>query len=78
MTEETWSDLPYDLSLSRYEVSTYGKLRNKNTNYIFNSTPTLAGYIPVDIKNNNGKSIGIGLHILVARHLSLIQIINLL
>ena len=67
MTIETWSDLPLNLELSRYEVSTHGRLRNKRTNYMFKLKPTLAGYIQVGLKRDDDINIGIGLHILVAK-----------
>lgn len=56
--EEIWKDLPKSLLLSRYQVSSLGKIKNKNTNYILKSKPNDSGYIRINLKldNNNYKS----------------------
>ena len=42
-TIEIWKDLPKDLKLSKYEVSNFGRIKNKD--YIFNPSPKKRGYL---------------------------------
>ena len=43
--EEIWKDFPDDMQLSRYQASNLGRIKNKNTDYIFNPKPTCIDYI---------------------------------
>ena len=59
-----WKSIPGGFSM--YEVSNYGKLRNKRSKYISRAKPTKIGYIRVNIVKDDGTKPRMGLHILVA------------
>jgi hypothetical protein len=62
MIEEEWKTLD---SFSKYEISSFGNIRNKKSNYIL--TPTLkSGYHIVGIINNENKTVSMKVHRLVA------------
>jgi hypothetical protein len=62
MNEEVWKTLD---NFSNYEISSYGNLRNKTTNYTLN--PCIkSGYLCTSIKNDDGDLKSIKIHRLVA------------
>ena len=68
MTNETeeWKDLPTELLLSKYEISNLGRLRNKNTKYIFGPKPYKHGYIRATLHFDDEIKKAQTIHILVA------------
>lgn len=64
---EEWKDLPADLLLSRYQISSMGSLKNKTTGYISQANPGCSGYIARPIINDAGQRKHHCYHILVAR-----------
>lgn len=71
--EEIWKDLPIDLFLSNYQVSSVGRFRNKSTNIIALISIRRDGYIAKSFINDKGESVGYLCHVLVAKtfHLNL-------
>jgi len=63
--KRTWKDMPVELGLSRYEVSTEGEIRNKETNYIHNPFSRETGYKYVGIVMDDGAQIVLGIHVVV-------------
>ena len=63
MEEEIWKTIPISM---KYEASTYGRIRKKDTEYIIKSHETPRGYQQVGIKGTNGESITRLVHRLVA------------
>ncbi len=62
-----WKDIPKRLNLSRYQVSENGEIKNKQTEYIFQTKPhACSGYIYVCLKFDNSDSQSVRLHRLVA------------
>lgn len=62
MNEEVWKTI---YNFPNYEISSFGNIRNKTTNYILK--PNLkSGYYGVSIRNNEGKNICMKIHRLVA------------
>jgi len=62
-----WKDLPQELKLSRYQVSKNGKIRNKQTGYIFKSKPTKhTGYINIHVSHDGGEKNTLRLNRLIA------------
>lgn len=62
MSEELWKTLD---NFSNYEISSYGNLRNKTTNYKLN--PSIkSGYLCTSLKNNDGDNKAVKIHRLVA------------
>lgn len=43
--EEIWIDIYPELKLSQYQVSSFGRIKNKKSNYIFNPKPRKDGYL---------------------------------
>lgn len=42
---EIWIDVHPDLKLTRYEVSSFGRIKSKNSDYVFNPRPRSDGYL---------------------------------
>lgn len=49
---EIWKDLPCELLLSKYEVSNLGRLRNKVSQRVFKTNPSIDGYVIVDVSDD--------------------------
>ncbi len=65
--KETWKDIPKEQKLSRYQISSEGRLKNKRSSYILNPKPNKdTGYISATIKTDDGKQRCFKIHILVA------------
>ncbi len=69
MTDEEWRNFPviHGRSFSKYEVSSLGQIRNKESGYIFSANPTDAGYICNKFLDDEGESENILAHIIIAR-----------
>lgn len=65
-TIEFWMDLPEEFMLSRYQISNTGKVRNKNTDYLFTRRLNESGYVVVNLKMDNDINRYFRVHILVA------------
>lgn len=64
---EVWKKLPNNLNLSRYQVSSLGRIKNKHTGYVFKTKPRKTnGYICVCVKKDCNTSVSIKLHRLIA------------
>lgn len=63
---EVWKQVNMD-NILNYECSSYGRLRNKNTNVIFDTKARSSGYISVTVRDKLNKRITIALHILIAK-----------
>lgn len=50
-----WKDLPSSMKLSKYQISTYGQVRNKITQKILNYAANEMGYIRVKLYRDDGK-----------------------
>lgn len=55
VTLDLWSDLPTNMDLSKYQISTSGGIRNKVTGYILKPSDK-EGYRKVGLVHDNGKS----------------------
>lgn len=64
---EVWKDLPNDLMLSKYEISTLGNLRNKRTQYILSNKPRKDGYITRNLFLDDDSVKTFPAHVLVAK-----------
>lgn len=51
---ELWSDLPTAMGLSRYQVSTLGRIQNKETGNVLNPSGK-EGYKRTGLVHDNGK-----------------------
>ena len=51
MSEEVWKNM-LSIGFPNYSVSSYGRVRNDSNNRIFNSTPTVDGYICARLRSN--------------------------
>lgn len=58
-TQEIWKDMPSDL---RYEVSSFGRVKNKKTGKIRKPSSTPAGYQVIVLTYKNKKSKGVYVH----------------
>ena len=69
MTDEEWKNFPIidGKIFSKYEVSSIGQIRNKNSGYIFSSKSNSSGYIRNPFFNDEGNSKHISAHVIVAR-----------
>ena len=69
MTDEEWRNFPEidGRSFSKYEVSSLGQIRNKETRYVFSVRPNSDGYIRNTFYDNKGKRKDIYVHNIVAK-----------
>jgi hypothetical protein len=69
MTDEEWRNFPEidGRSFSKYEVSSLGQIRNKESGYIFSDKPDSKGYIRNSFLDDNGNSKKISVHNVIAR-----------
>lgn len=65
--EEVWKDLPTDMKLSKYQVSSLGRLKNKSKDYIFNPNPGKDGYIGSTFVTNDNSKQRYLFHVLLAK-----------
>lgn len=63
---EEWRDLPEEMRLSKYQVSSFGRFRNKNTMRISRVEARPDGYMRVGTIDDDNKTNGRMVHILVA------------
>lgn len=63
---EIWKELPEELNLSRYEVSSLGNLRNKDTKYVHSNTSNNNAYIRKTLYKDDNSKERFAIHILVA------------
>ena len=56
------------VGFSNYEVSNYGKIKNKKTGRILSENPNERGYMKVSINNNNGDRRTVKMHRIVCEH----------
>lgn len=64
---EEWRDLPEELMLSKYEISTLGNLRNKKTQYVLSNKPRKDGYVSGTLFLDNSTNKTFCVHVLVAK-----------
>lgn len=64
---EEWKDVSPELQLSKYQISTFGRLRNKSTGYISKAKPEASGYIRFHVSRDDGTDKSILAHIIVAK-----------
>lgn len=65
--EEIWKPPPKHLNLNRYEVSSLGRIRNKETAYIFQRAPRkTTGYVNSNLILDSGNKIMMFHHRLIA------------
>lgn len=62
---ELWSDLPSELNLNKYQISTLGRIENKETGYML-SPIHKEGYCRVNLVHDNGAKNNYYMHRLVA------------
>lgn len=57
--DEIWIDVYPELKLSQYQVSSFGRIKNKKFNYIFNPKPRRDGYLCARflVDNDNGNKL---------------------
>ena len=69
MTDEKWKNFPMieGRSYSKYEVSSLGQIRNKMSGYVFSAKPGIDGYIHGKVRDDEGNSRSIKVHIIVVR-----------
>ncbi len=69
MTDEEWKNFPMidGRNFSKYEVSSLGQIRNKESGYIFSDKPNSAGYVRNEFIDDEGKSKQISAHVIVIR-----------
>nr|QBK85565.1 MAG: HNH endonuclease [Marseillevirus LCMAC101] len=69
MADEEWKDFPVigGRNFSKYEVSSLGKIRNKETKWNFSVEPDSDGYIRNTYRDDEGKRINMSTHVIVAR-----------
>ena len=65
--EEIWKDLPPELKLSKYQVSSQGRLKNKQTQRIFKVKPHIHGYISKRLILDDNSQKSFLYHVLVAK-----------
>ncbi len=65
--EEIWKDLPPELKLSKYQVSSYGRIKKIGTQYIFNGKPHITGYVRTNLLLDDGTKQLFSFHVLVAK-----------
>lgn len=64
--QEEWFDIAPELGFSRYQVTKSGKIRNRNSGYVFQKKPDNEGYIQVGIINDVDQRKNMYLHRLIA------------
>lgn len=64
-TEEVWSDPPANLNLSKYQISTYGRIRNKRTDKILKEY-SKGVYSKVTLRTNDNGHKNYQVHCLIA------------
>ena len=52
-TNEIWKELPKKFKLSNYVISNLGKIKNKNTNHLYELSPNKDGYIYLKLLSDN-------------------------
>nr|QBK85750.1 MAG: HNH endonuclease [Marseillevirus LCMAC101] len=69
MSDEKWKDFPviHGRSFSKYEVSSLGRIRNRESGYIFSTKPKDDRYVCNSFLDDEGKSKTIRAHVIVAR-----------
>ncbi len=67
MEKEIWKDLPQKINLSRYEVSSLGRIRNKKSGYVSKRKPKPSGYIQITLTRDDKKVQTVAVHRLVAK-----------
>ncbi len=69
MTDEEWKNVPIinGRSFLNYEASSLGRIRNKNTKYIFSNKPNVAKYVRNGFTDDEGNEITISAHNIIAR-----------
>lgn len=65
--EEIWKDLPPELKLSKYQVSSHGRLKNIKTKHIYKNTARPDGYIYHKLFLDDNSKKGFYTHVLVAK-----------
>lgn len=65
--EEIWKDLPPELKLNRYKISSHGRLKNKRTQNISLLHPNMVGYIYNRLCLDDNSRKGFLYHVLVAK-----------
>jgi hypothetical protein len=65
--EEIWKDLPPEIKLSKYQVSSYGRMKNKQTQNIFKVKPRPDGYISKQLILDDDRITCFYFHVLVAK-----------
>lgn len=66
MARTRYYPITYRDDLSGYEISPEGRLRNRKTMCVLKGTITTHGYIRYAVKNDNGKTVLVMAHLLVA------------
>lgn len=64
---EEWKELPNELLLSKYEVSSLGNIRSKKDGYVLSIKPRKDGYVCNRLILDSGKGRSVCTHILVAK-----------
>ena len=65
--EEIWKDFPSELKLGKYQVSSIGRIKNIETQYVFNRKPNMSGYIQTQILLDDNTKQTFYIHVLVAK-----------
>ena len=69
MANEEWRNFS-DIngrSFSKYEVSSLGQIRDRNSGYILSDKPTSSGYVRYTVLDDEGKRRSVSAHSIVAR-----------
>ena len=64
--DEIWENA-LNIGFSKYDVSTYGRIRNAKTQYILRLKPRPTGYVVIRLRNDNDELSSICMHIMVAK-----------
>ena len=69
MADEEWRNFPviHGRSFSKYEVSSLGRIRNKESGCIFSTKPNSGNYVCNGFIDDKGKSKNMSTHIIVIR-----------
>ena len=65
--DEIWKDLPSDLKLNKYQVSSHGRLKNKKTQKVSCAKPNLHGYVYCQLSLDDSSKKDFYFHVLIAK-----------
>lgn len=65
--QEEWRQLPVELQLSKYQVSSLGRIKNIGTEHILSTKPNNYGYVCCNLYLDNNTRKNLSIHVIVAK-----------